>query len=354
MFGFSGRSRIARTRPEKNGTEEVGLRMKAILFRAFGGPEVIAEAELPSPAICAGDDILIDVAAASIIPGDVKLRAGALRHLFPVSLPKVPGRDGAGIVRATGPDVRSIAVGDRVCFFAAHAESGCQAAQIVRPQRAVVKLPDGLSFTDAAALTHAGICAWLAIRETLAVGPGETVLVQGGAGAIGGLAVQLAALAGARVLATCRAANAALVRDLGAARVFAYDREDVTAEILRSEGPVDAVLDLVGGPVHAASCRVLRRGGRLAWLIAAPFEDVSAAHGVEARQVAVRDDRAVLQAVIDLAGAGELSPLVAGTVTPGAVAEAHRRIEAGEVTRGRLVLTFPAPITSNSNESDQT
>lgn len=325
--------------------------MKAILLSAFGGPEVIEVADLPAPETCTGYDVLIDVAAASIIPGDVKLRAGDLRHLFPVSMPKVPGRDGSGVIRATGPDVRGLAPGDRVCFFASHSESGCQAERILRPANAVVRLPPSVSHVEAAALTHAGICAWLAIRETLAVGRDDTVLIQGGAGAIGGVAVQLAALAGARVLASCRADNAELVRGLGAARTFAYDREDVTAEVLRSEGPVDAVLDLVGGPVHAASCRALRRGGRLAWLIAAPFEDVSAAHGVAVRQVAVRDDRTVLQAVVDLAGAGKLAPLVAGTVTPGEVAEAHRRIAAGEVTRGRLVLTFPA---QENEENDRT
>ena len=314
--------------------------MKAIMFREYGPAEVLEVAEVPAPRIAAADELLIDVHAASVIPGDTKLRAGVLRHMFEISLPKILGRDGAGVVREVGAGVEGFAPGDRAVFFAMHAEAGCQSGQVVRPEESVVRLPDNLSFVEAAALTHSGICAWLGLHDTLGIGPGQTVLIQGGAGAIGGVCVQLAAMAGARVLATCSARNIDTVRGLGADAAFAYDGADVVAEILAAEGKVDAVYDLVGGKVHGQSCRLLKPGGRLAWLVAEPFEDESADHGVRCDRVVVRDDRAVLQAVMDVAAEGRLKPWVAAEIRPDEIAAAHRRIEAGEVSRGRLVLTF--------------
>lgn len=317
--------------------------MKAILFRTYGGPEVMELAEVEAPRLRDPGEVLIDVAAASIIPGDCKLRAGALRALFPISLPKRTGRDGAGIVRAVGDAVRDVAPGDRVCFSIPHTETGCQAEQVVCRAEALVPVPPTLSLCDAAALTHAGLCAWLSIHDTLALRPGQTVLIQGGSGAIGGVAVQLAALAGARVLATCRAANRDRVAALGAAATFAHDEGDPVAEILRQYGPVDAALDLVGGAAHAQCCAVLRRGGRLAYLLAHPFEDVSGRHGVTLMQVPIREDRAALHGVMDLAGRGRISPMVSGTVSPAEIVNAHRRMDRGEVSGGRLVIVFGDP-----------
>lgn len=314
--------------------------MKAILFRDYGPAEVLEVVDLPAPQIAAAGEMLIDVHAASVIPGDTKLRAGVLRHMFDIPLPKILGRDGAGVVRAVGAGVEGFAPGDRVVFFAMHAEAGCQSGQVVRPQESVVAIPEGLSFVQAAALTHSGICAWLGLHDTLGIGPGQTVLIQGGAGAIGGVCVQMAARAGARVLATCSARNLDTVRALGADAAFAYDSADVVAEILAAEGRVDAVYDLVGGAVHGQSCRLLKPGGRLAWLVAAPFEDESAEHGVRCDRVVVRDDRSVLQAVMDEAAEGRLEPWIAGELRPDEIRAAHRRIEAGEVSRGRLILTF--------------
>jgi NADPH:quinone reductase-like Zn-dependent oxidoreductase len=307
--------------------------LKAIQYAAFGGPEVLALVDLPEPVPGPGE-VRVDLAAASVIPADWKLRAGQLTDLFPITFPKIPGRDGAGLVGAVGPGVDYATIGDAVCVSARHTEPGTYAESIIRDRGSIVAKPANLSFAAAAALMHAGICAWISIVETLRVAPGMKILVHGGAGAIGGLAVQLARHRGAEVSATCRADNIDYVRDLGAHRAIAYDREDFTA-ILRDQ---DAVLDLIGGEVHRRSYQVLRRGGQLAWLIAAPIEDRAADYGVRLTRVVVHDDLSVLRAVTEAAAAGILTPQISATMALAQAAEAHRRLEAGEVSRGRIVL----------------
>lgn len=307
--------------------------MKAIRFARFGGPEVLEYVDAPDPRPGAGE-VLIEVRAASVIPGDWKLRAGRLRDLYPVALPTIPGRDGAGVVAALGPGVDYARPGDEVCFVAQHVEQGSYAERIVRDAGSIVPKPPNLSFVEAAALMHAGVCAWIALVETAAVGAGTKLLVHGGAGAIGGIAVQLARHLGARVAATCRAADRAHLRALGADPVVAYDREAFDETL---EG-YDAVLDPVGGEVHRRSYRVLRPGGVLVWLIAAPIEDLSERYGVRTLRAVIHDRREILERVVRLAAAGAIRPRVARVLPLAQAARAQRLLEAGRHGRGRIVL----------------
>ena len=309
--------------------------MRAIQYRRFGGPAVLELAEVPDPHPGPGQ-VRVDLRAASAIPGDCKLRAGHLQAHFKVTFPKIPGRDGAGIVTEVGPGVTYARPGDAVCVVAQHTESGTYAEAVVRDAATIVPKPDALGFTEAAALTHAGVCAWIMLVETAQVRRGMKVLVHAGAGAIGGLAVQLAAHLGAEVAATCRAANADYVQGLGAGRVVAYDREDFTQRL----SDYDVVLDLVGGTVHERSYGVLRRGGHIVYLIAEPFRDRSREFGVRATRAEIHDRPDLLRTVVDLAAKKILRPQICATLPLAEAAEAHRRIEAGEVTRGRIVLTM--------------
>lgn len=307
--------------------------MKAIRFDEFGPPEVLRLDEVPTPTPGA-DEVLIDIEAASVTPGDGKLRAGLLRDVFPVELPCIPGRDGAGVVAAVGPLVRGVSVGDAVCFVAERTRQGSYAQCIVRDAAAIARLPSGLSFAEGAALVHAGTCAWIGLVRYAQLQRGEHVLVQGGAGAIGGMAVQLARHLGARVTATCRASNVDYVRGLGAETVIAYDREDFS-ERLRG---MDVVFDLVGGEVHRASYRVLRRGGRLVWLLAAPIAECPSGFEVQTLRALIEDDAQSLSAVVDLAGQGKLRPQVSHVMPLEKAARAHRLLEQPGNRRGRLVL----------------
>jgi NADPH:quinone reductase-like Zn-dependent oxidoreductase len=308
--------------------------MKAICYERFGGPEVIRLTEMPEPD-CGNNDVLIDVVSASVTPGDCMLRDGQLQDLFPISFPKIPGREGAGIVRAVGANVSEFTSGDRVCFVTKRTEQGSHAERIARPVDDVVRIPDSLDFNDGAALIHAGTCAWIALVKTVEIRPGMHVLIHGGAGSIGGMAVQIASHLGARVSATCRAANSDYVLGLGADAVIAYDQTDFV-ELVRD---IDVVLDLVGGDVHDRSYHVLRPGSVLVYLLAEPIEDRSLEYGVDLRQAMIEYNKSVLEKVVALFAEGIVRPQVSRIMTLSEAADAHRLIESGQNSRGRIVLS---------------
>ena len=132
--------------------------MQAISYKEFGDPSVLRLVDVPDPEPGPGQ-VRVDLRAASVIPADWKLRAGHLKAYFPISLPKIPGRDGAGIVTRLGPGVDYVALGAPVCVVAHHLEAGTYAQAIVRDRDSIVPLPPHLGFGEGAALMHAGICA---------------------------------------------------------------------------------------------------------------------------------------------------------------------------------------------------
>lgn len=306
--------------------------MRVAHYARHGGPEVIELADLPLPAPGPGQ-VLLRLHAAGVAPLDWKMRAGLLAAHFTLSFPKVPGRDGAGVVLAVGDGV-DLPTGARVAVMAPPAgQAGTYATHMLADARLCVPMPDAVGFDDAAALVNSGLSAWIAVMRTAPVQPGQRVLVQSGAGAVGGLMVQLCAHLGAEVTATCRAGNMDYVRSLGAQRAIAYDRPwpgDVP--------PQDVVFDLMGGAVHDACYPLLRKGGHLVWLTAAPITDRGADHGVTVTRAMIADDPQVVAEVLRLAADGVLRPQVAGRLPLDQAAEAQRRLATGEVTRGRLIL----------------
>ena len=273
--------------------------------------------------------------AASVGPGDCKLRAGLLQAHFSISFPKIPGRYGAGEVVALGADVDDIRIGDRVVFAAAHDENGSCAAMIVRPRGKIASAPANVTFPEAAAVIHEGVCAVSALGSAN-VGSGTHVLVHGAAGAVGGACVQLARHLGAVVTATCRECDRDYVHALGAQFVIPFDREDFS----RTVADQDVVIDTQGGEVHERSYRVLKRGGRLVYLNAAPIEDRGAEHGVIVQNAKIEDGHAALARVCRLVETGVLKPRVAMALPLAEGALAHRLVENGAVKRGRMILTM--------------
>ena len=167
----------------------------------------------------------------------------------------------------------ALAIG--VVFAAAHDENGSCAEMIVRPRGKIARAPANVTFPEAAAVIHEGVCAVSALGSA-SVGSGTRVLVHGAAGAVGGACVQLARHLGAVVTATCRECDRDYVHALGAHFVIPFDREDFS----RTVADQDVVIDTQGGEVHERSYRVLKHGGRLVYLNAAPIEDRGAEYGV--------------------------------------------------------------------------
>lgn len=214
--------------------------------------------DVPEPAV--GDrDVLVEVRAASVNPLDAKLCDGDFKLILPYSMPLVLGHDMAGVVVRTGPGVTRFAAGDEVYARPADGRIGTFAERISVNEDDLAPKPKSLTMAQAASLPLVALTAWQALVEEARVKAGEKVLIHAGSGGVGTIAIQLAKHLGAHVATTAGAANADLVRDLGADVVIDYRTTDF-AEALRD---YDVVLDTQSGETLRKSVAVLRPGGRL-------------------------------------------------------------------------------------------
>src|SRR5262249_20556858 len=177
--------------------------VKALLYEAFGGPEVLHIADVPMPQPGAGE-VVVRVRAATVGVGDCKARAGLLQHHLALPLPKIPGRYGCGEVAAIGSQVDNFRIGDAVVFSTLHRESG-SAAEYVRLAVGQIALkPRNLNHVETASLIQGAVCAYICLVEAGGVTAGTKVLVHGGAGSVGSACVELARHLGAEATGTCR------------------------------------------------------------------------------------------------------------------------------------------------------
>lgn len=239
--------------------------MKAVRIHQYGGPDVLTydEVEPPRPK---ADQLLVRVEAAAVNRFDVTVREG--RFTGPLPLPKIIGSDGAGVVEEVGADVTGVDAGDEVMFtgLGIGMQGSYAEYAIVLPVQAVPK-PASLAFTDAAAMGLVFPTAMYALSRRAQLREGETVLVQGAAGGVGGAAVQLAKALGARVLATVlRDEYVPLVRDLGADEVLVWSADhgpDRVKELTDGRG-VEVIVEIAAAENLAADLKAIARGGRIA------------------------------------------------------------------------------------------
>ncbi len=306
------------------------MNAKAIRYHRYGPPEAMALESIEEPALAPGQ-VRVSLRAAGVAPVDTKLRAGLLQGRIELPLPKVPGRDGAGVIVESAAE--GFHVGQSVCVIAGMLDQGTYAETIVLPAERVVAQPVTLSVRQAAALLQPGASAWIPIVRTAQVQSGMKALVHAGSGAVGSLMVRLAAHLGAEVWATCSSANRDDVLALGAAGVIAYDKEDFSA--LRG---FDVVFDLVGGGTHDRSYPVLKPGGQLVWLVAAPIRERGEEFKVRVVRSMIDDDPQCLREVAVLAQQGVMVPTVGQCFPLAEAARAHALLESGKAARGRIVL----------------
>ena len=310
--------------------------MKAILIHAYGGPQQMQLEEANVPA-CGPGDLLIRVVAAGINPVDWKLRSGAMAKGIPKVFPFALGQDGAGVVVAVGGEAKGFQPGDEVFFYAEFARGGSYAEYVAVNAMQVALKPRTVSFATAAALPTPGQAAWVALMETAQLERGMRVLIHGGAGALGTVAVQLAKQQGAHVIATASGAGVNLVRSLGADEVVDY-RQQRFEDSVRS---IDVVLDTLGGATQEASWATLRQGGMLVATAMPPAPERAAAAGVRAAFVFTPPRGTVLAQLAERVDAG-LRTIVGQEFALADAAQAHRLGESGKA-RGKMILHVVAP-----------
>jgi NADPH:quinone reductase-like Zn-dependent oxidoreductase len=282
--------------------------------------------EMPHPEPGA-NDVMVRVHAASFTHGELDWpstwsdRAGRDRA------PSIPGHDLSGVVAALGWGTTGLSVGQRVLGLADWTRNGSLAEYVAVEARNLAPLPADVDHTLAAALPISGLTAWQALFDHGALRAGQTALIHGAAGAVGSLAIQLARDAGARVIATGRAADAEIARSLGADAFL-----DLEADPLEQAGEVDVVLDVIGGEIGARSAGLVRAGGTLVSIAGPP--EVLPSDG-RAIFFVVEADRLRLA---DLAGRlrdGRLKPIV-GAVHP--LADAPAAFAPRLRIRGKTVI----------------
>jgi NADPH:quinone reductase-like Zn-dependent oxidoreductase len=303
--------------------------MKAAYIERHGGPEVLKYGDLPDPT-AGSDEVMIDIAAASVNAADWKARAGGYGAM---KFPYVLGRDFSGVISGIGQGVADLNIGDAVFGVCPAGQEGGYAEKIAVKAAVVAKKSDAMSHVEAAALALTGITALCAIEDTLKLQREETILIQGGAGGVAGFAIQLAKHIGARVITTTSTANHDYVRDLGADEIIDYNAYDFTMI-----GPIcNAVFDTVGGDVAQRSFIVLKSGGRAAFIASGAQAPKAERRDVTALRPAVGRSRAVLERIVALHRAGAVRPPPIKLYQLSEAADAHHLSQSRHF-RGKLVF----------------
>ena len=312
--------------------------MKAIAIERFGGREQLALRDLPEPEPGPGE-VRIRVHAAGVNPVDTKIRAGALKDVFPHEFPLVPGWDCAGVVERVGPEVESLCAGDPVFAYCRkpQVKDGTYAEFVTLPARHVALKPFNLSMEEAAAIPLAGLTA-LQCLNRLELEREDWLLVQAAAGGVGGFLVQLATTRGVHVIGTASADHHAYVRQLGAALVVDYSRRDFRDAVLqvRPQG-LQGAFDCIGGDVLERSAECLGKGGRLVGIVDPVRIGALRERGVNASYVFVEPDADQLAELALLADVGKLRVELEQVLPLAEAAEAHALSESGHV-HGKIVL----------------
>ncbi|AWV02887.1 NADP-dependent oxidoreductase [Burkholderia sp. JP2-270] len=304
--------------------------MKAIQVTAYGSPfgMTLVEADDPVP----GDnEVLIDVAAASVNPIDWKIVSGAMQAFIPLPLPFTPGVDAAGTVIAVGRNVNTLKPGDEVMGFIGIV--GAFATRAVVEATRLARKPASLAFADAAVTPAATLTAWQALHEHGVLRAGQSVLIHGAAGGVGSAAVQLAKLAGAHVIGTGSALSREYVESLGADAFIDYRTEDFAERV----STLDLVLDLIGGETQEKSWSVLKPGGTLVSTVARPDAARAKAAQANGRHFATRSDAMQLEHLAALHASGHLRTHIDSVYGLSGVGKALDHSRGGHV-RGKIVV----------------
>src|SRR5471030_928869 len=308
--------------------------MKAVRLLEYGGQLVLSD--MPTPTI-ARDEILVKIKSTTVNHVDLVKASGAVRQILPIDLPWIPGHEFSGIVEQIGSEVAAYAPGDAVFG----ASGGTYAEYLAVKPATIVRKPSNLSFEEAASVPVAAQTAWQGLFTHGHLEKGQTILIHGGAGAVGAYAVQLASHAGATVIATASGDDERYLDSIGASRVIDY-RVAQFEKVLREK--VDLVFDLIGGDTQKRSFLVLKEGGHLVAATQPVSQEETAKRRVSGAMMRLAPSADVLGRIARLLEEGTIRPDVATVYALQAAAQAWKDI-AGNLSpsgarrsHGKIVL----------------
>jgi len=306
-------------------------KMKAVCIHSFGGPEVLKleSVDIPQPK---EDEVLIRIHAASVNPVDYKIRAGKYPPVKEQQLPKVLGRDVCGTIERCGSAVQSFTEGDAV-YAMLDGGSGGYAQYATLKADLCSRKPASLDYSQAAAIPLAGLTAWQGLFDEGNLHAGQRVLIHGGAGGVGHLAIQFAKAKGATVCTTVSSQDMEFARSLGADEVVDYKTERFEEKL----HDVDLVFDLVAGDTQERSWSVLKDGGTMISTLAKPSDIKAREHHARATNYVAHPDGAELAEIARLVDSGKVRPCVLATYPLADAAAAQQRLER-EHPHGKVVL----------------
>jgi alcohol dehydrogenase len=257
--------------------------MKSIEIKKYGGSDVVEVNKTASvPSISSGK-ILVNVKASGVNPSDWKIREGYFQQMVPLQFPSTLGGDFSGIVKQIGEDddiSSDFKQGDEVYGYASvlNDGSGAFAELALVNKDSIAYKPKSLNYVEAAGLPLVGFCAWQALVENIGLSKDQKILIHGGAGGIGSIAIQLANHLGAYVTTTVSTNDKQFVQELGADHIIDYKKENFEDVI----HDYDAVLDTVGGETYIRSFKVLKKGGIIVSTLEQPNSELMNQYGIRA------------------------------------------------------------------------
>jgi NADPH:quinone reductase-like Zn-dependent oxidoreductase len=311
--------------------------MKAVQISGYGDVNVLSVTpDASKPAVGEGK-VLLEVHAASINPVDTIVRSGFYAKMMPLAFPATLGTDLAGEIVEVGLGVKDFKKGDKVFGMASllAGASGAFAQYASVPAGMIARIPAGLTFSEAAALPLTAVSALEVIDEKLKVGKGHKILIHGGAGGIGTIAIQIAKHRGATVATTVMGEAVSYVRGLGADTVIDFQKESFESVL----SGYDFVFDTVAGETYKKSFAVLKKGGTIISMLEQPNAELAAQYGVTALAQMTQVTTARLNAVAELVKSGTIKVHVEREFPLEKVKDAFMARESGKV-RGKVVLSF--------------
>jgi NADPH:quinone reductase-like Zn-dependent oxidoreductase len=305
--------------------------MKAITIHDFGGPEVLNYEEVPIPEI-GPDECLVKVHSCGVNPIDWKVRQGYTKGRVHYDMPLILGWDVSGTVEEAGPLVKRFKKGDRIFARPSTSRNGGYAEFVAVKSMEMAFAPKTIPLEHAAGVPLAGQTAWVGLFEIGNLKPGRSILIHGASGGVGSFAVQLAKIAGAKVIGTTSTKNVEMVHSLGADQVIDYSVGDFRKVV----SEVDMVYDTVGGDIQARSWDVIRKGGMLVATVGID-ENAATSHGIIGRSYLLTSNGSRLRDIRELIDAGKVKVMIEREYPLIEAKAAHQLSQTGHVS-GKIIL----------------